>query len=339
MSSLKARQTEALPPVGIGPESRDFYIQDSSAAGAKDQEKKSLDARVATLEKAAKKSSDAEKKKKAADAEKPLVKVGGKIHADMGWFSQDANNVATVGDIQDGVDFRRARIAVSGTILDVTNYKIEMDFAASGRPSFRDVYLGVSDLPYVNNVRVGHYKEWFGLEQLTSDDYITFIERRSLPDAFAPARNWGLSTFDHFEGECGTWAIGAFRTDTDEFGDDIGDSGEWSATGRITALPWYDEPSEGRYFLHLGAAASYRDPDSLNPLLGNGAARFSSRPEAFIAETGVGSVPNFVDTGSILANDFQLFGTEARIGLWTAQSAGRVDGDECRFDCRRRSVL
>ena len=187
MSSLKARQTEALPPVGIGPVSPDFYVQDSSAAGAKDQEKKSLDARVANLEKAAKKSSDTEKKKKAADAEKPLVKVGGKIHADMGWFSQDANNIATVGDIQDGVDFRRARIAVSGTILDVTNYKIEMDFAASGRPSFRDVYVGVSDLPYVNNVRVGHYKEWFGLEQLTSDDYITFIER-SLPDAFAPAR-------------------------------------------------------------------------------------------------------------------------------------------------------
>ena len=26
-----------------------------------------------------------------------------------------------------------------------------------------------------------------------------------------------------------------------------------------------------------------------------------------------GSVPNFVDTGSILANDFQLFGTEAAL--------------------------
>ena len=108
--SLKAGQTEARPPVGIGPESRDFSDQGFAVAGgAKDQEKKSLDARIANLEKAAKKSSDAEKKLKAADAEKPLVKVGGKIHADMGWFSQDADNIATVGDIQDGVDFRRAR--------------------------------------------------------------------------------------------------------------------------------------------------------------------------------------------------------------------------------------
>ena len=28
----------------------------------------------------------------------------------------------------------------------------------------------------------------------------------------SPRPNWGLSTFDHFEGECGTWAIGAFRS-------------------------------------------------------------------------------------------------------------------------------
>ncbi len=109
MTSRKPSQTEALPPVGIGfgEMNPDFYVQDKDGTDAKN-EKTTLDVRVATLEKAAKKSSDAEKKKKAADSEKPTVKVIGKIHADMGWFSQDANNVATVGDIQDGVDFRRA---------------------------------------------------------------------------------------------------------------------------------------------------------------------------------------------------------------------------------------
>ena len=107
---------------------------------------------------------------------------------------------------------------------------------ALGRPSFTDVYWGISDLPYVNNFRAGHYKESFSLEELTSSNYITFMER-SLPNAFAPARNWGVSTFDYFEGEWGTWALGAFRPGTDDFGDDIGDSGEWAATGRLTATP------------------------------------------------------------------------------------------------------
>ncbi len=141
----------------------------------------------------------------------------------MGWFSQDANNVATVGDIQDGVDFRRARNRGLGHNPRRDQLQVEMDFAASGRPSFRDVYLGVADLPYMATFASGTTRSGLDSSKSMSDDYITFIER-SLPDAFAPARNWGLSTFDHFEGECGTWAIGAFRTDTDELGDDIGDA-------------------------------------------------------------------------------------------------------------------
>ncbi len=134
-----------------------------------------------------------------------------------------------------------------------------------------------------------------------------------MPDALVPARNWGVSTFDHFEGECGTWAIGAFRTGSDDFGDDVGDSGEWSATGRLTAAPWYDEPSEGRYLLHLGGGYSYRDPDSVSAVTGNGFARYASTPEIRMREDGVASVPNFVDTGNILASDIQLFNAEAAL--------------------------
>ena len=93
-------------------------------------------------------------------------------------FDQEPASVALNGDIQDGVDFRRARIGVEGTILEVTNYRIEMDFAASGRPIVHRRLLGVSELPYINNIRAGHYKEWYSLEELTSSNYITFMERR-----------------------------------------------------------------------------------------------------------------------------------------------------------------
>jgi phosphate-selective porin OprO/OprP len=106
-----------------------------------------------------------------------------------------------------------------------------------------------------------------------------------------------------------TWAVGAFREGTDEFGGDIGDSGERAVTSRITWLPYYDEPSEGRYFLHFGGSYSYRRPD-------NEQVRYAERPEVRLQDQpnpllpAVG-VPFFVDTGLIAAQDVQLAGVEA----------------------------
>ncbi len=97
MNSVQGETTESLPPVGIGfgEVSPDFYVQDKDGKDAKKdgkdakKEKKSIDSRVADLEKAAKKASDAEKKKKAADAEKPSIKVRGRIHTDVAVFDQE----------------------------------------------------------------------------------------------------------------------------------------------------------------------------------------------------------------------------------------------------------
>lgn len=318
LQAVENGEVSPLPPTGIQTTVDGMYpvMQDD---GKSEKKEKSLGDRVKDLEKAAKKASDEAKKKKAQEVTKPSHKLRGRVHADAVTFDQDAVSRALVntidgagnGDLQDFAGFRRARIGVDGQMFEVSNYRIEMDFAGSGRPTFTDVYWGIQELPYVNNVRAGHFKEPFSLEQLTSSLYVTFMER-SLADALVPARNWGVSTFDYFEGEWGTWATGVFRTGSDDFGDDIGDAGEWSWTSRLTAVPYYDEPSEGRYLLHLGGAYSYRDPDSPNPILGNGTVNFGSRPEIAAREDGqLGNTPNFVATGNILANDFQLYGAEA----------------------------
>ena len=44
-------------------------------------------------------------------------------------------------------------------------------------PPSRTCISKCEDLPVLGNVRVGHFKECFGLEQLTSDNYTTFMER------------------------------------------------------------------------------------------------------------------------------------------------------------------
>jgi len=126
-------------------------------------------------------------------------------------------------------------------------------------------------------VRAGHYLEPFSLERVTQNVNNTFMER-SLVDTFAPARNMGVMAFGWAESELSTWQIGTFRTNSDNVGNDSFDSGQ-ALTMRGTWLPFYDEESEGRRYLHLGAAYSYRATQ-------NNQVRFRNTPEIRKAQPG-----------------------------------------------------
>jgi phosphate-selective porin OprO/OprP len=288
------------------------------------------DERLKAIEKDLKKITDAEKKKKADDALKPTIKVLGRIQADMAAFSQDPENIAAVGDIENGADFRRARIGATGKAFEITEYMFEMDIAG-GSPRFTDVYMQVIELPFFQTLRAGHFKEPFSLEEITGDNYTTFMER-GLPNAFSPARNFGIASLTTSDSENATFAYGVFRTGSDDFGDDVGDDGEQSFTMRGTWLPYYDEPTDGRYLFHVGASYSYRDADE-------GLSRFSSRPEIRMAAAGEGSVPNFVDTGDLPTEFFQPFGLETAWvngplsvqAEWIGNSVELTSGDNVFF--------
>ena len=56
------------------------------------------------------------------------------------WFDQTQKNINTVGDVQDGIDFRRARLAAKGNVTKNISYIMEFDFAAS-QARFVDVWL------------------------------------------------------------------------------------------------------------------------------------------------------------------------------------------------------
>ena len=312
-TQLEAQHPQPLPPIARSmPVAR--YANASTAAL---ESPESVDKRIKAIEKQLAKDADAAKKKKKEDATKPVVKPRGRLHADVSWFDQSDTNEATVGDIQDGAYFRRARLGMDAKAFEVTEYRLDFEMGAGGgRPSIFDAYGRVTELPYAGNVQIGHFREPFSLEAQTSSNWLTFIERAS-NTVFDPSRNFGVMAFDHSEDYGFTWAGGVFREGSDLFGDDIGDSGERAATGRLTWLPYYDEPSDGRYFLHFGGAYSYCDPDHLNPggveipIVG-----YSGRPPVNTREDGVGGVPAFVSTGNISdANHLQLAGAEASL-VW-----------------------
>jgi len=264
--------------------------------------------------------SDAEESEIAKATSYPSVKLTGFFQADAGWIHQDAANRIAVGDIQDGADFRRARLAATGDVAENVDYMVEFDFGFPGRPSFMDVWLEVRDTAWLGNLKIGQFRHPFGLDGLTSVKELTFIER-GLPFAFLPFRQIGVMTSRADEEAGRTWALSGFRFPTDTFGGQIGDNGGYGLASRLTQV--IAENSRGG-IVHIGGAYSLIDP-------ANDAVQYRSQPEFFIAETGgaafvptgvPSAIPPFVDTGVIATNKSHLIAAElaATSGSFHAQS-------------------
>jgi len=226
---------------------------------------------------------------------KTQFRVGGRIQNDWAFFREDDEIADEFGAIEDGTEFRRARLVASGLISGLIEFKDEFEFSGA-RVQTRDVYIGLRGLPAVGTLRVGHFKEPLSLEELTSDSHVSFQER-SLVSTFVPSRNPGAVVMNAFANQRMTAAVGVFR-DADNSGNQSGD-GEYSMTARITGLPAFRE--DGTALVHLGAAASVRSPN-------DDAVRYRARPEANLA-------PYLVDTGEdgLAAESVTLLAGEAAI--------------------------
>jgi phosphate-selective porin OprO/OprP len=245
-----------------------------------------------------------------ASDQRPSMVLSGQMQGDMVYFSQDPESMAALGDLQDGAQFRRLRLVARGRTWRQFEYALGVDFALADRPAFLDNYLEANDVPWLSNVRLGHFFEPFSLERMTQNRNNTFMER-SLVDTFAPARNMGVMAFGWAENQRSTWQIGTFRTNSDNVGNDTFESGQ-ALTMRTTWLPFWDDASDGSRYLHLGAGYSFRGTD------GN-RVRFRNAPEIRKAQpddeptANPGTppfAPIFVDTGFIPARSFQLFDPE-----------------------------
>ena len=220
------------------------------------------------------------------------LKFGGRIMVDMAWFDVDAALGDEEDPLDEAVEFRRARLYFSGSIYDAVEFKAQYDFAG-GEAAMKDVYIGIK---YVGpgSVRVGHFKEPFSLEEITSSKYITLMER-SLANTFTPGRNVGLAYLGDAMDERITYGVGIFR-ETDDFGEFSGGS-DYNLTARVTGVPLYQD--KGEKLIHVGAAYSHKK------LLGD-EVRYRSRPEAHLST-------RFVDTEGLDATEADLIGVEAAV--------------------------
>ncbi|HMO50015.1 MAG TPA: porin [Kiritimatiellia bacterium] len=222
------------------------------------------------------------------------LRVGGRMQMDTAFFSADEALDEAKGPFDDGIKFRRARLFLSGTLYDNFEFLTEYDFA--GGTQFRTLYMGVKNIPVIGNVRAGHLLEPFGLEEFSSNNHLTLMERGG-PTIFSPVRNSGLMVFNHQLEERMTWAAGVFK-DTGNFGDSVSNE-EFAVTARLTGLPYL--ANEDRNYLHVGYNMSYRN-------LNEEGFRARARPDSFVA-------PYVTDTKNLTADSVTLASLEAMLNL------------------------
>lgn len=238
------------------------------------------------------------------ESEHPTLEISGFVQLDAGWVSQSARNRLAVGDVESKVGLRRTRLRADGRVSEDVSYTVDMDFSASGHPSFRDVVFQIHDRPVLQNVKVGYFQQPFGLEAMTSGRELPLLERQ-LSFAFVPFRQTGISTHGTAFDERMTWAVSGYRFPTDAFGVSQGDSGGWAYAQRLTGVLVDDVDSDT--FVHIGGSYTFIDP-------GTNTIRYAIEPGFFVVDpvdrSAATAVPAFVDTGDIATQSVNTFGLE-----------------------------
>ncbi len=168
--------------------------------------------------------------------------------APTGRFHLDYNDydgvMAPGGD--DGSDawFRRARIGFKGHAYDFA-YQLVYNLPGSG--SIDVGFLTYTGWGKMANLTIGQQKENFGLEELTSSNNITSIERSLPSSAFSTGKNVGVKL--HGGNDLFSYSIGVFKNDID----DENELDE-AVTGRVVFRPYYN----GGDVFHLGAGYTMR---------------------------------------------------------------------------------
>jgi len=129
------------------------------------------------------------------------LKLRGRVHWDVAWIDDEDGAV----DINSS-EFRTARLGIEGRTLREFRYRLEFDFAG-GEVNLKDGWIEFAVGPA--EIKIGQYKLATSLEEATSSQYVTFMERASFTDAFGFARQIGVSV--KTAGKNWQFQIGAFR--------------------------------------------------------------------------------------------------------------------------------
>lgn len=181
--------------------------------------------------------------------------LGANIQVDMGGTLPATNFPKRIDTGRSKMLLRRARLYTKGVLHEHFKYKFQVDFAEGG-VAMKDVYLTIQDLPGIHNITIGHFKEPFFHDYLSSSKTLLFTER-PLPVNLAPKRNAGIMLNRSFFNKRLAWFGGVFLPVGSLFNTNS-QLQYFGITNRIAGLPLWQ--NEGEHFLHFGVAYSFRNP-------------------------------------------------------------------------------
>jgi phosphate-selective porin OprO and OprP len=186
-------------------------------------------------------------------------KLGGRIQNDQNIYDGGYNFMTpdpdNAGDTADNNFFRRVRIELTGTAYYDWNYELTPNFADGDGVNIEYAWLGFDTnrlLEFDSLTRVGRFKPYTGLEELTSSKWITAIERST------PTQFFTTGTRNQFASQ-GSF-LDMFTVAGSYFRDAIGGEDDGSDlhgyAGRFTYSPFHNEDRTA----HLGI--SYLDRET-----------------------------------------------------------------------------
>jgi phosphate-selective porin OprO/OprP len=254
----------------------------------------------------------------------PLLRVApdGRPGAKQGVAS--GVSMGGIGDLEDGMFFRRIRPFLEGTFWENGEYRLNLalennQFSSAGLDEF---WMGFRNVPLIGRINFGHVKNALGLEadMTASSRCMTFMERSSYSEAIGGNENFVTGVWFHnsYLDDRVTYTYTAFRQDNGVSSGAFFGDGQWGWQGRLTALPIYE--CEGRQLLHVGLSGGWRN--GVNNVANSTFRTFQLRARPELRDDDPAGSPaggqalpdadsnRMVDTGVIVANRQWLTGLE-----------------------------
>jgi phosphate-selective porin OprO/OprP len=255
-----------------------------------------------------------------------------------GYFQRDAPLAQTdahARDLNDGTNFRRARIGIGGKLYGDFNYNVLFDFGGYGSEDagkIQEAWVEYAGLPHAR-FRVGAFAPLLGLEDAVSTNSMLFLERPAMAEiartlAGGDRRTGAQAAFggDHWLAAAAVTSNGVstLNTAASGFGSQNYDE-QLGYTGRIAVSPLHGED----YLVHIGANGSLvAKPGDAGPAA---AIRYGlqlrDRPELSLDST------RLIDTGAIDADGARQFGLE----LAAQKKNFYVEGEYFDISIKRRN--
>ena len=244
-------------------------------------------------------------------------KPTGELQYDAGYTSNPNRSINTTS-LGFNNRARRLLVGANGDLPGDFKYSFQFNFA-NGIVDYEDLVLSYEPKGKPWNVTIGYFYPYNTLDNLTSNRFVSVVERAQMTDAFGEGRRLGIGL---------GYVSGDFRLNGGFFANSINggtgstptfDNDDYQISARLLYAP---QAFGGQ--LHFAAAAQYRHYKKSS--LG---IRDRSRP--FTQTTDF----RFVDTGTIAGKSDRIFGVEA-LGIFTrCMSRARRSSSGSRAIARR----